>query len=382
MKVIKILIIVIAVMVLLPLLGYAGWLIKSGQPLEVFVVNKSMTHFRGSENKALNNILDRKKIYTAASRTYDLRIDHYGLIWNKGDYRTKFPRLREIVSTAEKMDLIYYADAAGILVSDLRELKEGEADGPEYGGLNNSDYTLIREFMQLGKPIVAECSFFAPPTEPLVRFNLEKLTDVYYVGWIGKYVKDLSEYPDQQMGLDWKRLYGEYTGNTWTATGPGLVLINPEARRILVLKEGEHIRCSDGFIVTNKSGMQDYGLPGRVNYYGWFTLLHEGRNNVVSEFRLNPTEEGKVALNEFGIPETFPALIHADDHFYYLAGDFGKSCSGGLFSKVLVLGPLFDGLRSNSKSASRFYFSYYKPFMSRVIEDAQAIRDGEKQDGF
>ncbi len=380
MKAIKVLVIVVVVVLILPLLGYAGWLLKKGQPLEVFVVNKSMTAFKGSENRAMNNILIRDKFFTAANRTYDLSIDHYGLIWNKGEYRIKFPRLNELEHMAGKVDLIYYADASGIMTSQVRDLKKGEPDRVEYGGLNNSDYTLIRYFFEMNKPLVAECAFISPPTEPLVRFNIEKLTDIYYVGWIGKCVKDLADEADRGVGFDWKERYTEYTGNQWTARGPGIVMIHTEAERILVLREGEDIKIADGFVFSSEAGIENYNLPPSVNYNGWFTVLHEGRNTVLSEFQLQATAKGKARLNEFGIPEKFPALIYADDHhFYYLAGDFGKSSSGGLFHKVLVLGPIRNAIRSKGRSASSFYYSYYMPLMTEILDDARLIRTEKNQ---
>ena len=96
MKPIKVLIIVILAIVVLPLIGYAGWLLKKGNPLEVIVVNKSMTHFHGSENKAMNYVLTSKKVMALGNRPYNLKIDHIGLHWNNGDYRIHYPRLKEV----------------------------------------------------------------------------------------------------------------------------------------------------------------------------------------------------------------------------------------------------------------------------------------------
>lgn len=375
MKKKKVFLVVILVILILPLVGYAGWMIRKGTHLEVFVVNKSMTGFRGSENKSLNYILNKEKILTAGNRLYNLRYDHYGLIWNKGEHRSKFPRLHELERMAEKVDMIYYADMSGIRKSHTVKLAQGENDKLLYGGLNHADYTLLREVMGLGKPVIAEFCFFSPPTEPLVRFNLEKLTDVYFIGWIGKYVRDLSSDADTQLGFDWQKLYTEYTGNEWTARGPGIVMINPDSRRVLVLLDGEDIQCSKGFIVSSEEAMDEYNLPSRVNYHGWFSLLHAGRNEVLSEFQLNATENGKEILNEFGIPELFPALIHADDHLYFMAGDFGKSRSNAVFAKMMFLGPLVDGIRSKCNGASNFFYSYYKPFMTSILRDALEIKE-------
>ncbi len=382
MKKKRVFLIVILVVLILPLIGYAGWMIKKGTQLEVFVVNKSMTGFRGSENRALNYVLNKEKILTAGNRLYNLKFDHYGLIWNKGNHRIKLPRLNEVERMAEKVDLIYYADVSGVSSNQAERSATDDANKPVQGGLNNTDYTLLREVISRGKPVIAEFCFFSPPTEPLVRFNIEKLTDVYFVGWIGKYVKNLSLEADTHLGFDWKELYTEYTGNDWTAKGPGMVMVNPESRRVLVLLEGEDIQCKKGFLFSSNKAIDKYNLLSRVKYHGWFSILHAGRNEVLSEFQLNATEKGKVALNEFGIPETFPALIHADDHLYFMAGDFGKSRSDAVFARMVFLGPLVTGIRSRSKGASSFFYSYFKPIMTSILHDAIEIKEsGERDEG-
>lgn len=371
MKTIRVLIIVVLVIVVVPLIGYAGWLLKKGESLEVFVVNKSMTQYRGSENASLNSVLDGQKVLTAGNRLYNLKVDHYGLMWDGGDYSVKFPRLNELDRAAEISDVVYYADASGITTSDIRSLENDETDKVEYGGLNNTDYTFIKTLISEGKPLVIECSFFGPPTDPLIRYNMEQMTDVYYVGWSGKYVKDLGTAPVQPGVIDWQKLYVEYTGNNWDFRGPGIILINKDAARILVLEEGKGIQTADGLVVSTEQGAENYGLPKGVNYTGWFTLLHPGRNEVVSQFQLNPTEEGKLLLNEFGIPEAFPALIHADENLYFLAGDFGKCKSSRILPRLWVLGPALERIRGNSKNASNFFYSYYQPFMNAIIDDAR-----------
>lgn len=378
MKAIKVLIIVALVIIVLPLLGYAGWLIKKGQPLEIFIVNKSMIEYQGSENKALNYMLNGEKVLASGNRIYDMKLDHFGLHWNQGDYHINYPRLKEVNRTAEKYDLVYYADACGIRKSQIEDLSENETDKIEYGGINNTDYNLIKEVWAYGKPLVLECGFFGTPTEPLVRYNLEQMIDIYYGGWMGKYVIDLSADADMLPGFDWKELFSEFTGSSWSAAGPGIVMINMEARRIFVLKEGEHIQTSEGLIFTDDKASSEYGMSSVVNYQGWFTILHPGRNRVLSEFRLNPTTSGMEVLNEFGVPSSFPALIKAPGNLYYLTGDFGKSRTNILFSKVLLIGGIFDKIKHRSNKAKNFFYSYYQPFMSTIVEKAIDMKQGDQ----
>ena len=282
--------------------------------------------------------------------------------------------MKDIQRTVERSDLVYYADVSGIRKSDLSDLKAGEIDKLEYGGLNNTDYTFIREFIKTKKPMIIESSFFGP-ADPLVRYNLEQMMDVYYVGWVGKYMKDLADDADLFAGLHWKELYKEYTGNVWDASGPGFVMINPEARRVLVLSEGVHVQTGQGLIVTTDQAMETYGLPSLTNFEGWFTVLHPGRNAVLSEFRLDPTDAGMQLLNDFGIPETFPALIHVDENVWMMAGDFGKCKTNVLFPKVIGVGTLYERIMGSGKGASSFFYSYYQPFMTHMIDEAREVRE-------
>jgi hypothetical protein len=377
MKALKTILIVALVLIVIPLLGFAVWFLQRGENIEVFMVNKSMVEFNGSENKSMNYILNREKILTPGNRKYDLTVDHYGLLWDKGDYTIKYPRLRDLNRTAEKSDMVYFADVRGIKTSQIRQLKDGEEDVQEYGGLNNSDYTLMRYVMELGKPMVLECSFYGGTVEPLVRYNIEKLTDVYYVGWMGKYMKDLSADTDQRCEFDYRKEYEDYHGKPWTFSGPGIVMINTDANRVVVLQEGEDIHTRDGLIRTDPGEAEAFHLPNAVNYAGWFTVLHPGRNEVVSTFELNPSEGGMEILQENGLPDVFPAVIHGNGSFYFLAGDFGKNKVQLCFSRVPGLRDVIGAVRkSGTRNPNNFFFTFYQPFMNGILDE---VREQKKE---
>lgn len=378
MKTLKTVIIIVLVLLVVPLLGFAVWFLQKGENIEVFVVNKSMVKFNGSENKSMNYVLNREKILTPGNRKYDLTTDHYGLLWNKGDYQIKYPRLRDLDRTVEKSDLIYFADVAGIRTSQIRTLAEGEEDKIEYGGLNNSDYTLMRYALEMEKPLVLECNFYGRAQEPLVRYNIEQLTDVYYVGWMGKYVEDLSGPADVSCGFNYKNEYAQFHGNDWEFTGPGIVMINLDANRVVVLMENEDFNSGDGLIRTDAEYTDAYGLPEAVNYTGWFSVLHPGRNEVISTFTLNPTETGMELLRENGLPENFPALIRGNGSFYFLAGDFGKNDVQLFFSRVPGIRDLIGGIRKAGKmNPDNFFFTYYQPFMDEMLDRVREKKETE-----
>ena len=370
MKTIKVLAIVLLAVIILPFLAYSTWLIKKGHALDVMVINKFMTRFQGSENESFNYILNSKKLHTFGNRSYKLDVDNTGLIWNKGDYRINYPRLKDVERTVEKTNMVYYADASGIMTSQLKGYNEKQENKLEYGGLNHTDYILLKQLISLGKTLVVEHNFFGPPTDPLIRYNIEKLTDIYYIGWVGKYINDFSDNTDKDEYYNWKVLYKIYNGQVFSSEGSGIVLINEEAHRIVILKEGIDINTKEGLIRSGKEAMKKFNLPSATNYNGWFTFLHPGQNEVLSKFTLNPSEKGQDILNEAGIPDTFPALIQFNTNCYYLAGDFGKCKVRFLMSKLPFIRPLYDALKRSSKNSNNFFYSYYQPFMTSIVNES------------
>jgi hypothetical protein len=47
-----------------------------------------------------------------------------------------------------------------------------------YGGFNNLDYILSKKAIASGTKYIAECNYFGFPTEPLMRYNIEQVTDI------------------------------------------------------------------------------------------------------------------------------------------------------------------------------------------------------------
>lgn len=325
----------------------------------------------------MNYVLNSEKIFTAGNKKYHMDFHHVGLFWNDGEYEIRYPRLKDMNKTVENVGLVYFADMKGIKKSQLKDFKEGDKDGLEYGGVNNTDYTLCRELIKSSKPIVMECSFLGPPTEPLVRYNIEKLTDVYYAGWKGKYVGDLSK--DKEMdfeyGIDLVTLYEEISGEDWAFTGPGVVILNDDFSSIVVLVEGVDIETTAGLITSNATGIEKFKLPEAVNYNGCFTILHPGNNTVHSMFNLNPTTTGLEKLTANALPESFPALIQVDDNFYYLAGDFGKCKVNLFFSRFMGLNNIIASIKSKAvDDPDRFFSTYYQPLMTSIVKDAREVK--------
>ncbi|HKK63174.1 MAG TPA: hypothetical protein VJ951_11450 [Bacteroidales bacterium] len=374
MKSIKVFVIIISIVIVIPILGFAMWFMQESKPLSIAMINKSILKYKGSENQSFNYILNKEKYFTDWDMKYNLKNDYFGVHWLKDKYRVKYPSLRDVEKKVNESDVVYFSDMYGIRTNHLKNLSKDGPDKLEYGGVNNTDYTFVKALISHNKPTIIECSFLAPPTEPLVRYNFETMTDIYFVGWNGKYLNDLSIDPDLNIELNCIDMYEKYTGKKWNFSGPGVVFYNVHDERVYVLQENIDINASEGLIITSEEGINKYNLPEKIGYNGRFTVLHPGDNKVVSYFELNPTAEGKRKLNELGIPDKFPALIEAGDNLYYLAGDFGKNRVNMFLSQMNGINDVVHSMKKRSISASNFFHAYYYPFMSKVLKDAYLMK--------
>lgn len=364
MKGTRILIVALIVLIVLPAAGYVGWLLKKSETLEVVVINKSYTTFKNSENRSLQHVLAHNKIQSIGKFMYDLSEQYYGLHWKDGEMVIKNPRLKDINRMVERTDLVYFADAFGVVEAD----NVGDATPVAYGGLNNTDYTLLRELITRDRTVVAECSFFGAPTDPLVRYNIETLLDIFYSGWHGIYVQELSRKLSDRIGNDIHAMYAEYRGTPWEYEGAGLVLVNHEAKRVVVLKEGVDIDTQGGIIHTAQEVADMLNVAEYTSYEGWFSLLFARSNTVLSSFNLQPTEAGRQILLESGLSESFPALIKTGNG-YFMAGDFGKAKSSALLPRTSFIGGIFAKAKHKSNSAGNFFYTYYQPVMDHVLAE-------------
>jgi len=373
MKGLKILAVIAALIILIPAMGYMYWLVRKGEEKEIVVINKTMMKYRGSENKVFNWILNNLKIMHLGHRPYDLRYDYYGSHFDKNSFRIEYPKLKEISKLVEKASIFYYADNQGYTPELLRS--EGYENIGEfgYGGLNNTDYLLCREILEQHKPLVVEYNFFAPPTEALVRYNMEQLMDVYWLGWRGIYLKDAGTAYVQRNHPDLLAFYESNSAGKWSFSGSGIVLINDQNGRFLFLREGDDIHVADGFVYSSDEARKRFRVSSEASFDGWFTLVYPGKNKVLCTFNLNATERGKELLLANGLPDTFPAVIEGNDDFYFLTGDFGKNTINLHFSKVFIVNNLISLYkRSGTGKPANFFYTFYKPLMTGIVREVTA----------
>jgi hypothetical protein len=117
-----------------------------------------------------------------------------------------------------------------------------------------------------------------------------------------------------------------------------------------------------------------YGIPERVTYPFWFDVTYHGpTNHTISSYVIDPTEEGKILLEQFQLPSSWPAVIASNSGeapFYYFGGDFADNpitMKTAVFSRVYWL----DGLLYNRAVEERglFFWNYYRPMMTTILNE-------------
>ena len=224
------------------------------------------------------------------------------------------------------------------------------------------------------KMIIAEYNFLAPPTIGLVRKKTEDMLGIRWTNWTGSYIRNLDPAKSKDLAEWIVDIYKKRHNGEWPFNGSGIVLVNELGQQVVVLEEGKHLDAPVPEIQTTEFGMEQYELPETVHYPGWFDIMDPVSNNIVAEYKIQITIEGKAVLDEFELPSRFPAVIQSSGNspFIYLAGNYSDH-------PVRVWNAKLKGIRTFKKicttgkehSSSKFYWTFYVPLISQVLTDYQ-----------
>jgi hypothetical protein len=348
-------------------------------------MNKTVIGLENKDHRAIFWVLLNEKFVKEDGKAYRIEKDYYGFHPVKPlksrKYEVRRIRLEEIEQLVDNYDMTYYTDTYGVFFNEWYRRESGSGKGTLIeGGLSNSDYVFLKEMMDRGKLIIAEYNFLAPPTIGLVRKKTEEMLGIRWTAWTGRYIRELDpasskDLPDWVVSIYRKRNNGE-----WPFNGSGIILVNEPGQQVVVLEEGKHLDMTVPEIQTTEFGLEQYGLPDVVHYPEWFDIMDPMDNQIVAEYKLHITLEGKTLLDEYGLPSRFPAIMQSSGHspFIYLAGDYSDY-------HVRIWNAKLQGIRTfenifytnKEHSASKFYWTYYVPFISQVLTDYQAGLGGE-----
>jgi hypothetical protein len=365
-------------LILLGILTFAPhiiWRMEAPRPLEVVVLDKAASDSTFREHQGLFWTLNHLKWVRAADgKPFDVQRDYWGLDEGVDEARD----ISTPGDSSTRADLIYIADTGGLDEVEPGEHGEGSRKGASvHGGLSRDELRFIRGAHDRGATLVAELNSFGGLTDARTRRSLTDLLGVEWSGWVGRYVRDLSQ-PDE-VPVWFVEERERRMEEPWSHRGPGFILAHLDGRR-LVLEVGTHAVGPGLALSVASARAARYGLRSDARYLNWFDISWPSEaTEVVAEFRFDLTPEGSRLFEEFEIPLCFPAVLRRDGppaSAYYFAGDFADLASVPPWHQfwgahhVLGVLPLLDG------DPMAFLWKAYVPLMRAILEE---IREAEQR---
>ncbi len=365
--------------VALLLAPWVWWEVKSDTRLQVTILDKTVPNTTYREHKGLVWLLNQQKYTKTNGQRYDYTTDYYGFFPGSNDQY----KVTGLPQDMRNTDMIYVADTYGVEKAQYLQANNGASVGTAdgdlsqgmlYGGLDTSDVQRIRSGVteQGVKTLIAEFNSLATPTTASVRNQIYPLLGVEWTGWTGRYFADLArggEVPDFLTG-------DGSDPNRWPYTGPGIVLMHEDGR-VVVLQEGKQIGDQGVQTTLTTQGKALIGFDTKVRYNYWFDIMKPAeRTEILANYDLGLTADGKQKLQEAGITDTFPAVIrqqHATYTSYYFAGDYADHDQYPFWRRYEgwdTVKRWFTLDRPGSEDA--FYWHLYVPMMKGILAQTAA----------
>jgi len=362
--------------ILIPLFSFLFWWIQDEKPLKILIYDMTVPFEERDEHKSLSWVLINQK-YTDYKQLNKINSSYKGFFpLNDFKFITKdFSKLtqEEVFQAADSLDMVYYTDTYGVYTNEwYGSMMVNERSSRIYGGLHANDIVLLQRLKDTGKLIMAEFNFLASPTSRELRTEAEKLLDVKWTGWVGRYYDPLDTVINQDIPLWARKLYRLQYKEQWNFHRPGILFVHEDGR-IVVLEMDKTLSEEVPWIYTSQYGMQRYGLPEEISYPYWFDILESGPSNrIVSKYKIYTNESGKKLLSENGIPDVFPSVIeNKDNNYYYFAGDY---CDNPIF----IESAKYSGLQYYNKffydkynyiNRTPFFWNFFRPMVTNILDE-------------
>ena len=150
-KALLIIVIILLALLVVPIINYIGWSSQKKKPIDVIVVDKTVTSFKMDKHKSFNWVMKNDGfVDKSTGKSISYKDDYYGFLptrpaksrlWDKKEYR-----LAELIDLAEKADALYFTDTYGVFFNDWYQgATQTRRSRKLYGGLNTNDNLLIKE---------------------------------------------------------------------------------------------------------------------------------------------------------------------------------------------------------------------------------------------
>ena len=377
-KTLLILVIILAVILALPVINLIRWSFQSKKPLDIIIVDKTVPTLEREHHKPFTWILTNERFVKKENRaSYSFTKDYFGFFpqrplrdkkWDRNDYR-----LADIINLANKNDAIYFTDTYGVFFNDwFRGINKSRKSRKIYGGLNNTDFLLLKEMKDRNKLIIMEYNSFDYPTAEFESFRTQEKLGITFSGWTGKYFSSLDT-TIKDFPIWMTAMYRKEYKKPWKFTKAGIVIL--KERDIVVLEDGIHLKNSLPQIITDESSAKKYGVLSKVAFDQWFDIIDPLQNKVISKFKIETTPEGDTLLSSNGLMSEFPAVVQEPvaQRIYYFSGDFATYDIPFWTARLKGVDKLKGIFYSDKpEDTRRFFWLYYKPLINGIFSDYYA----------
>ncbi|CAM3783170.1 hypothetical protein [Mesobacillus thioparans] len=337
------------------------WQLKPEETLDILIVDKTVPDKDYQEHKGLTWVLNNEKYKKSDGTHYSAATDYIGFKHMNPDNFSG----EKIPDELDEYKVIYLADLYGVYEEEFRgENETGRRSNQLYGGLQLEDVKVLeRELLEGNKTLISEFNTFGSPTEESVRKEMTNLLNVRWSGWTGRYFTKLEgkEVPS------WIITQYESQTKKWDFTGSGFVFVNEEDY-VAVLDQTKLTGNGLDFKLTD-NGKDHFSSDLDTSYTYWFDIVEPlNDNEVLASYHLPIKDKNKAELEEYGIPEQFPAVIHHQNQkysAYYFAGDYADEAEVPDIYQT-------KGLTSWKKAVEgkrSFYWSAYVPMMKEILSN-------------
>ena len=376
----------LVLLIAIPSFMYLSWYFSPRKTLNVVIIDKTVLNTKYQEHMSFYWVLRQNRYARSDGSFYNPEKDYFGFFPDgNGGYTINDLEQKstdDLVQLADAHDMVYYTDLYGIYriewlneypqaKPDVKPGRMGERSELIYGGMSQNELEFLRIMKGSKKLIINEFNTFASPTSPEIRIEYEEEFDITWSGWVGRYFDNLDTAENKEIPAWLIRNYKEQNNGQWPFKKSGIAFVRNDDR-IVILENETHLKNEVPHILTSKKHADYYNVAAEIKYPFWFDICKTGvSNEIVSEYFIDANEEGKSVLKQWGIPESFPAVLMNKEYpYYYFAGDYSDnpiSLSSSGFRYIQNFDFLF--YPSEILERSSFFWKFYRPMLNKILDD-------------
>lgn len=377
--IVKIFTLVLFFLAMTPVLMYLAWLLTPSTPFPLLVIDKTSVDAQGVERASFFWMMKHRKLTKFNGSFYLPGVDYRGFhpLYDTTYLITGLEGMSEsdVDSIADLLGGAYFVDTYGVSAEEWRT--KAPKDDPSYrlyGGLSQEDLRLLTKLRNDGKPVLSEFNLFASPTSDSLRNEARELLGLRWTGWTGRYFATLDTVGDPEFPKWVLRSYERQYKLPWAYRDPGIIMVHLDGN-VVVLEAGTYLADPIPAIVTEEELASYYGVPRTIPYPFWFDVTFpDERNGIVSKFVIGTNQYGDSLLAFYRLPREFPAVIQSRQPplFYYFCMDASDNPIPPDFLASFKGIEWFDWFfydASDLTDRRRFFWKYYFPMMSQILEE-------------